>query len=576
MYLYGNNIRSRALADQYVFYDKLGDDNSPPQNQELWLHISGQLDKILVNTQNVDKIVNELHRQAALEYKREVELIKQEYGVTNVSEELLDDGVYKDLIETINFQLQSKAVYERNLNRLYPQKKNNTFYKSGKVDITKFFWTYFEKAFNDYFNDFASLIQFERGETIDVAVEKAFRQYLPEVVQEALIQMYNSKAFTDQQNAKLKKDANQQYQNESDNAYKELVQHLETWRGRAIDNPLIQQIYKDYGFNNLISSLSESFLKTISKNKSKSKQQRVAKGKASALAIKGTIASAPLSGSLAEIMQGALINVHLNMDGGETRVDVKRTGNKNQQKADLMISCSINLDDFLQLQGTVADFIRKNDESNADSIRMQNILSTSNALKFFESEASSTQFITFVNMKNYTLDNTFEGFSAGSATNMENFYKWVQQIPTIGIGRANLLIGALLQFGAGAIGTPAQQEAVLQSLSETVAYFLFDDFATIGQEAKGNLKTIHLFWLSGIYVPLSFLLKVLADSIKISWSEAKGIVDFTLESPEILYPKEEIYTHEMWVKQSEDALKRTTLSMKFLKSFQDLLLPLLL
>ena len=100
-----------------------------------------------------------------------------------------------------------------------------------------------------------------------------------------------------------------------------------------------------------------------------------------------------------------------------------------------------------------------------------------------------------------------------------------------------------------------------------VAYFLFDDFATIGEEAKGNLKTIHLFWLSGIYVPLSFLLKVLADSIKISWNEAKSIVDFTLESPEILYPNEKVYTHELWVKQREDALKRTTLSMKFLKSF---------
>ena len=388
--------------------------------------------------------------------------------------------------------------------------------------------------------------------------------------------MYSSKVFTDQQNAKLKKNANQQYQNESDNAYKELVQYLKTQRGRAADNLLIQQIYKDYGFDNLITSLSNSFLKTISKNKSKSKWQRIAQGKASALAIKKTVSSGSLSGLLAEAMQEALINVHFNVTSGSVNVHAKRTGDKNQQKADLMIGYSINLDDFLQLQGTMAEFIRKTDESNADSLRMQNILSTSDAIKFFESKASSTQFITFVNMKNYTLDNNFNGFSAGSATNMENFHKWVQQIPTIGIGRTNLLIGALLQFGAGALGTPAQQEAVLQSLSETVAYFLFDDFATIGEEAKGNLKTIHLFWLSGIYVPLSFLLKVLADSIKISWSEAKDIVDFTLESPEILYPEEERYTHEMWVKQREDALKRTTLSMKFLKSFQELLLPLLL
>lgn len=576
MYLYGNNIRSRALADQYVFYNKLGDDNSPPQHQNLWLHISGQLDRILVNNQNVDKIVNELHRQAALEYKREVELIKQEYGVTNVSEELLDDGVYKDLIETINFQLQSKAVYERNLNRLYPQKKDNTFYKSGKVDITKFFWTYFKKAFDAYFNDFASLIQFERGETIEEAVDKAFRKYLPEVIQEALIQMYNSNVFTDQQNAKLKKNANQQYQNESDNAYKELVQHLETQRGKAADNLLIQQIYKDYGFDNLISSLSNSFLKTISKNKSKSKQQRVAKGKVSASAIKGTISSARSSGLLAETMEEALIDVHLDVTGGKTHINVKRTGNKNQQKADLMISYSINLDNFLKVQEAMLEFVRQDDKSAEGSTRMQNILSTTHAVKFFESEASSTQFLTFVNMKNYTLNNTFDGFSAGSATNMENFRSWVQKIPTIGVGRANLLIGALLQFGAGALGTPVQQEAVLQSLSEMVAYFLFDDFATIGQEAKGNLKTIHLFWLSGIYVPLSFLLKVLADSIKISWSEAKDVVDFTLTSPAIKYPKEEVYTHEMWINQREDALKRTTLSMKFLKSFQELLLPLLL
>lgn len=565
MYLYGNNIRSRALSDRWVFYEDLIE-----TRPSLAIHVSGQLDRIVENSQNFDKITNNLYRQAAAEYKREIALIKKEFGISNVPEDAMDDDAYSELVKAINFQLQSKAVFQRNLDRLYPKKANGEYYKTVKVDVTKFFWTYFKQAFDKHFANFQSLIDFRRGEPIDASISRALEEHMPKVIQEALILMYSSNVFTEQQNNKLMNDANQRYENETDNAYKELVNFLEASRDNLKENSLIQQIYRDYNFDKLISQLTHELLQKTSKNKKKSKKDRMAKSVLDVSKIEKTITSGSLSGLLAEAVQEQLVDLHLNLNNGTITTSVKRTGQSNQQKSDLTIGFEIDARAFEELQSNIV-----NELQEQNSTRMQNILATTNALDFFQHQSQGMSFLTFVNMKNYTLGDHFEGFSAGSAVNMENFYQWVQQIPTIGVGRANLLIAALLQFGEGAIGNEAQKEAVLTSLSELVAYFLFDDFATIGDEVKTNgVNTIHLFWLSGIYVPLSFLLKIFADSIKIGSNEAKDVVNFSLNSPKIMYGNKSTYTHEDWVNQRAGALRGTTLSMKFLKSFQELLLPL--
>ena len=49
---------------------------------------------------------------------------------------------------------------------------------------------------------------------------------------------------------------------------------------------------------------------------------------------------------------------------------------------------------------------------------------------------------------------------------------------------------------------------------------LFDDFASLVSEGnESSFNAIHLFWLSGFYIPLSFFLEVCADAIKLGWEK---------------------------------------------------------
>jgi hypothetical protein len=45
-------------------------------------------------------------------------------------------------------------------------------------------------------------------------------------------------------------------------------------------------------------------------------------------------------------------------------------------------------------------------------------------------------------------------------------------------------------------------------LAQDVAYVLFDDYATIGDDMNGN--SIHIMNLNGVMIPLSMILELLA------------------------------------------------------------------
>ena len=58
------------------------------------------------------------------------------------------------------------------------------------------------------------------------------------------------------------------------------------------------------------------------------------------------------------------------------------------------------------------------------------------------------------------------------------------------------------------------RENLERKLAGEVARFLFDDYATIGNEWKEGANTIHLMLLDGVYMPLSFVLHLLARAME--------------------------------------------------------------
>ena len=101
-------------------------------------------------------------------------------------------------------------------------------------------------------------------------------------------------------------------------------------------------------------------------------------------------------------------------------------------------------------------------------------------------------------------------------------------------------------------------------LAQDVAYFLFDDFETIG---KSNTNAIHIFDLDGIFFPLSVMLYGIANGIEQVITSPQIYIDFSIKSGKILYPNSPTYTHEMWINQAEYGMKTIDISMKFFKNF---------
>ena len=142
---------------------------------------------------------------------------------------------------------------------------------------------------------------------------------------------------------------------------------------------------------------------------------------------------------------------------------------------------------------------------------------------------------------------------------------------------ANTLISALIQFGSGAIGYGSgKEEQILYRLSELIAYFLFDDFTTIGADFNASgANALHLFYLNGVYVPLSFMLTSLADAIGQSWEQSKDVVHIvlnTVDSDSALLNKDlRKFTSEDWASQRDSALAGTSFTVNFMRNFQDIM-----
>lgn len=109
-----------------------------------------------------------------------------------------------------------------------------------------------------------------------------------------------------------------------------------------------------------------------------------------------------------------------------------------------------------------------------------------------------------------------------------------------------------------------------------IAYFLFDDFTTIGADFNASgTNALHLFYLNGVYIPLSFMLTNLAEAISQSWERSKDVVNITLNPVDcdssLLNKSLGAFTPEDWASQRDSALAGTSLTVNFMKSFQDIM-----
>lgn len=208
-------------------------------------------------------------------------------------------------------------------------------------------------------------------------------------------------------------------------------------------------------------------------------------------------------------------------------------------------------------------------------------------------------FIIYGNAKSYKLDrlSNMEGYFQGGTRNIQQLPSFMAQydIP-ISSDTVELIINTIP--GAILEGDTSVQEFLTEALAGQVAKLLFDDWTTIG-DSVGSFDAIHVFNLSGITVPLSYLLEKLADAAAMASNDllnhpnAYIQIQFNLPSY-IMFPTSDITTdfireniakdlnngikkgrgngrlQQAWDEQRREAL-RSTFGVNFLSNFNSLL-----
>lgn len=176
-------------------------------------------------------------------------------------------------------------------------------------------------------------------------------------------------------------------------------------------------------------------------------------------------------------------------------------------------------------------------------------------------------FLIYTNVKDYTLGGNFSGFSAGSEMSLGDLSQIISHTP----GGSMELIASIMSTMEKAIYSDKKDE-IENEVASKMAYFLFDDVTTIGQETKASEHSIHLMLLDGIYIPLSYMFFLMARAIREtseSESKVRKIFNVSIVPGEIAYENGP-WGMEKWLKQREIALEQIKISAKFLKSFIDI------
>lgn len=515
------SVKHKSLSQRYVFYESLKSDNDG-KYIDLYNNVSTAISSV-TGTLNSGELSQKLLKQAENESIKETLLLQKIFQV-NITPNLWDEQSIKYLIDTLNNCLNLKEVYQRNIARI------KTF--ESQISIAQLFPSYFSTVWNANKEKIANSIQLKRGTTVIKEAEKILNKELPLLVEQAIQNMFNSSAFKGQE---------EQY-----HAYESLTAAI----GRVNQpNSFANQIYNLYH----LEEFKQEMLKQIKNSSKKTWRNKISQSNSKIIQRNqysdGGISLEYLEGLIAgEIVKGLKASKNIQTGG------VYHSGGLGI-KADNIISFNIDPAVIEQSMETDQKINRERNRQMTEGLS-QKISNIDNS------------FIIYSNAKNYSLSSNFKGFSVGDSMTLESY----EQL--LGTVQKNIktFIGAVAQTIPGAIGE--NNKAELEDIAAAdIAYLLFDDFKTIGElSSKG--QSLHVFNLDGVYVPLSFFLWLLGNSMSTYEMNPHTVVKVSIKTPsQILYPSEKntYYTQEMWNNQRTTALEEITISAKFLSGFQNII-----
>ena len=197
-------------------------------------------------------------------------------------------------------------------------------------------------------------------------------------------------------------------------------------------------------------------------------------------------------------------------------------------------------------------------------------------------ENSAQSAIIYESTKAYSLGKSFEDYGGFHGTSWH-----AKELDTL-LTDLNLTVDSginlttlLLNTAPYAIASDKKNE-IEKTLARNVAYFLFDDYKTIGNAFGTTHNAIHIFNLSHIYVPLSYLLYRISNALANAERNLYNEVRFNLTYPSSLYhdqipgfqPARErtwYHSNRRWRAEQKNMWDGFKLEISFLQNFKNLL-----
>lgn len=514
------SFASDLLSGQWVYHKDLI--NTHP---DLYSLVKARFDRMNEENELASAAAN-CRALAAEERAKELALIEQVFG-TSIGLDPYNPNFYTELIRALNYGLSTRAILERSIARIEAGE--------SQIGLGALIAGYVVTAMNELIETenpaekIGQLMMNNKKMLFADAAEKVVDELLEKAIENGLKAAFNSADFRGGEDRSLTELID--YLNMA--AGSEFIRRLrQIWRLDEIRDDIIRQMKRQ----------KTNKRNDVMKNAFKTGMQKDKWGRG------GLTAEAMEEYVVAALAQGKSPNY---------TVDVRATGDT-RIKADSMVGFNIDMDG-------VVDIL--NEKLEGATSREKNVAALRSITRSLSKLDDS--FIVYTNAKNYSLGKNFKGFSGGEAISLKTFAAMRDRMG-VGVGE---FIGAIASIIPGAIGED-YKERIKHLVAMDLCNLLFDDVESFGAQSHGA-RAIHLLYLDGIYIPLSFLLYQLAIAVETAASSADKVVKPTINAPSsLLFTPPNNTGYDNWVKQRATAFDGISISITFMQNFSSLITTL--
>lgn len=527
-----------TLQNGYVFYNRLG----YPEQAGMWVNLYKKISKVPLEsfaTEEIQQMGTELKTLGKKELEKEVKLISK------ISEKSYDPDKFLsnprgllELIELLNGLINIREVYENTLRKLDLQKGKNR-----AVNPSSSFYNYFIRNLQKTVAEGKARENAYLGVNWEIRIKNAIEKSFKDVLKARPSNTEEERIWADllEEYKFVRKEVNQQ------------LWGILNDKGQ-MDELLIELEKKEKD--------QKYFLQITDKSPSRERVIRRVGGFAQehveALITSQTIKKSSSHLSQKLTVRGKALKSNALSSDVMTIVDVKG---------------QTNLDAIF----------KEIDAAGGERIKATKILRQAVG----KLSGVNDSFVIYESVKNYGLGKSFRGFSISSRVSTpEKLRSFLLENTDFSAARVENFIAQILNVMSGAI-YEGKREDIRNNLSillsRAVGQLLFDDFEEKAGELaqQGSATAIHIFSLSGVKVPLSYLLMKIGDTfLELSNEVRKGeIINASIKSKgvEIMFPSpikditpaQDIYWY--WDLQRDRAQKQSIISGRFMSRFKELL-----